>query len=159
MTSPTDITETTVRKSITVNAPIARAFDVFTTRFDTWWPRSHHIGAIEMAEAVLDPRAGGRWYERGVDGSECEWGEVLAFDPPTHVALSWRIDATFKSDPGHASRVDVWFTEESAGVTRVELAHSELDRHGENWRQLRDGVSSDGGWQALLDLYGAAVSS
>jgi len=159
MTSPTDISETTVRKSVTVNAPIARAFDVFTTRFDTWWPRSHHIGAAEMAEAILDARVGGRWYERGVDGSECEWGEVLAFDPPTHVALSWRIDGTFKSDPAHASRVDVWFTEESAAVTRVELAHSELDRHGANWRLLRDGVSGDGGWQALLDMYGAAVAS
>jgi uncharacterized protein YndB with AHSA1/START domain len=157
--SPTDITETTVHKSITVNAPIERAFEVFTTRFDTWWPRSHHIGAPDIAEAVLDQRAGGRWYERGVDGSECDWGAVLEFDPPSHVALSWRIDGTFHSDAGPGSRVDVWFTQESPDVTRVDLAHSQLDRHGETWRQLRDGVDSDGGWATLLDTYATAVAS
>jgi uncharacterized protein YndB with AHSA1/START domain len=159
MTSPTDISETTVRKSITVDAPIARAFEVFTTRFDTWWPRSHHIGEAEMAEAILDPSAGGRWYERGVDGSECDWGAVLEFDPPSHVALSWNIGGQFKLDPHNASRVDVWFTAESPDITRVELAHSQLDRHGDTWRQLRDGVSGDGGWQSLLAAYGEAVAS
>jgi uncharacterized protein YndB with AHSA1/START domain len=157
MTSPTDISETTVRKTVTVVAPIARAFEVFTARFDTWWPRSHHIAGVEMAEAIIDSRAGGRWYERGVDGRECDWGKVLDFDPPSHVALSWHIDGEFKHDPDNASRVDVWFTEESAGVTRVDLVHSELDRHGATWRQLRDGVSGEGGWQSLLGLYGAAV--
>jgi uncharacterized protein YndB with AHSA1/START domain len=158
MTSPTDISETTVRKSITVDAPIARAFEVFTTRFDTWWPRSHHIGSAEMAEAIIDPRAGGRWYERGIDGRECDWGTVLAYDPPTHVALSWHIDGEFKYDPDNASRVDVRFTAESVDVTRVELAHSQLDRHGATWRQLRDGVDSEGGWQSLLAAFGGAVA-
>ena len=161
MTSPTDITQTSVRKSIVVNAPIARAFEVFTTRFDTWWPRSHHIAAVDMAEAFLEQRTGGRWYERGIDGSECEWGEVLEFDPPMHVALSWRINGTFMYDPDptHVSRIDVWFTEESAAITRVELTHSQLDRHGEQWRQLRDGVDSDGGWQALLGVFAEVVES
>jgi len=111
MTSPTETSETTVRKQITVNAPIAKAFEVFTTRFDSWWPRSHHIASVDMAEAILEQRAGGRWYERGVDGSECEWGKVLEFDPPSHLALSWHINADFKHDPGPASRIDVWFTE------------------------------------------------
>jgi len=157
MTSPTDISETTVRKSITVEAPIARAFDVFTTRLDTWWPRSHHIGGVEMAEAVIEPHAGGRWYERGVDGSECDWGKVLAFDPPGHVALSWHIDGEFKHDPDNASRIDVRFTPESPGVTRVELVHSELDRHGATWRQLREGISGEGGWQGLLEQFATAV--
>jgi uncharacterized protein YndB with AHSA1/START domain len=81
-------THNTVRKSVVVNAPIERAFDVFTAKFDTWWPRTHHIGEVEPFEAILEPRAGGRYYERGADGSECEWGEVLEFDPPTHLALS-----------------------------------------------------------------------
>ena len=158
MTSPTELSETTVRKQITVNAPIAKAFEVFTTRFDSWWPRSHHIASVDMAEAILEQRAGGRWYERGVDGSECEWGKVLEFDPPSHVALSWHINGDFKHDPGPASRIDVWFTEERASVTRVELAHSELDRHGENWRKLRDGVDSGGGWEALLARYGEVLA-
>ena len=150
MTSHTDTSETTVRKQITVNAPIEKAFDVFTTRFDTWWPRSHHIATAEMAEAILEQRAGGRWYERGIDGSECDWGEVLEFEPPNHVTLSWRLDGNFQYDAHAASRVDVWFTAESPTVTRVELAHSELDRHGETWRQLRDGIDSGGGWQMIL---------
>jgi uncharacterized protein YndB with AHSA1/START domain len=161
MTSPTDISESTVRKSVTVNAPIKLAFEVFTTRFDAWWPRSHHVAQVEMAEAVLEQHAGGRWYERGVDGSESEWGAVLEFDPPNHVALSWHLDGEFRydADPQHASRVDISFTEDSPRTTRVELAHSQLDRHGDGWRQLRDGISSEGGWQSLLDLYAGVVAN
>ena len=43
-------------------------------------------GTAEMAEAVLDPRTGGRYYERGVDGSECEWGQVR---PATRRTALW----------------------------------------------------------------------
>jgi uncharacterized protein YndB with AHSA1/START domain len=154
-------TETSVRKTVTVNAPIERAFDVFTTGFDTWWPRSHHIATIDMAEAIIEPRAGGRWYERGVDGSECEWGSVLEYDRPNHVALSWRLNGEFKydPDPAHESRVDVRFTSVGDGITQVELVHSQLDRHGETWKALRDGVSSEGGWPALVDAYAAKVAA
>lgn len=154
MSSPIS-TETSVRKTVTVNAPIERAFDVFTSGFDSWWPRSHHIAKVDMAEAILEPRAGGRWYERGADGSECDWGTVLEYDRPNHVALSWRLngDFAYDPDPEHQSRVDVRFTPESATVTHVELVHSQLDRHGETWRALRDGVSSDGGWAGLLETF------
>ena len=160
MTSPTHTGETTVRKEITVNAPIDRAFDVFTTRFDTWWPRSHHVARVEMAEAILEPLVGGRWYERGVDGSECDWGSVLAYDAPNHVALSWRLTGEFQldPDPAHASRIDISFVAESATTTRVELVHSQLDRHGETWQKLRDGISSEGGWPHLLELYAEATA-
>ena len=154
-------TETSVTKSVVVNCPIAHAFEVFTKRFDIWWPRSHHIGKADMEEAVIEPREGGRWYEKGVDGSECEWGKVLAWAPPTHVGLSWHLDGTwsYNADPSRASRVDVRFTDEGAGKTRVELVHSNLDRHGGEWQKARDGVASDGGWMGLLETFKKAAEA
>lgn len=84
----TTVTDTTFSISITLRVPVERAFSVFTEGFDSWWPREHHIGTAEMAEAVLEPRFDGRWFERGVDGAECDWGRVLVWDPPNHVAMS-----------------------------------------------------------------------
>jgi uncharacterized protein YndB with AHSA1/START domain len=153
-------TDTTFSTSVTVQAPIERAFEVFTAGFDSWWPRTHHIGTAELAAAVVEPHVGGRWLERGVDGSECEWGRVLAWDPPRHVALSWHLTADwgYDPDPEKASRLDVRFLAEGAGMTRVELEHSGLDRHGSDWVKVRDGVSSDGGWSHLLAAYAEVMS-
>ena len=67
-----------VRKSLVVKAPPERAFSVFTAGIGRWWPPSHHIGAAAFKDAVVEPRAGGRWYEIGEDGSECQWGHVIA---------------------------------------------------------------------------------
>ena len=160
MTAPVDTNETTVRKSVTVNAPIDRAFEVFTARVDTWWPRTYHPGEGEMAEFVLESHVGGRWYSRGTDGREWDTGNILEFEPPNHLALSWHLNGEFRADPDpeHASRVDVWFTADSPMTTRVELAHSQLDRHGSTWRVLRDGVGSDGGWERLLELFAGHVT-
>ncbi|HMC53340.1 MAG TPA: SRPBCC family protein [Acidimicrobiales bacterium] len=153
-------TEAVFRVEITVEAPLERAFKVFTEGFDSWWPRGHHIGATEMAEAVLEQHLGGRWFERGVDGSECEWGRVLAWEPPRHVAVSWHLDGEFRyePDPGRASRVDVRFFAEGDNRTRVELEHSGLDRHGAGWPQLRSAISSQGGWPELLQRFAQAAS-
>lgn len=147
-------TETSVKKSIVVNCPVAHAFEVFTKRFDLWWPRAHHIGKADMKEAIIEPREGGRWYEKGVDGSECDWGVVLAWSPPGKVALSWHLNGewAYDPDPAKASRVDVTFADEG-GKTRVELTHSNMDRHGGQWQKLRDGVGNDEGWGGLLDLF------
>jgi len=146
--------QTTVKKSIVVNVPLAHAFEVFTRRFDLWWPRSHHIGKAEMKQAVLEEREGGRWYERGIDGSECEWGRVLAWSPPSRVAVSWHINGSwsYDPDPARASRVEVTFHDEGNGRTRVELEHSQLDRHA-GWEQLRESISSPGGWAKLLEMF------
>ena len=143
--------ETEVRKSVVVAVPVARAFELFTARFDLWWPRGHHIGKVEPFTAIIEPRAGGRWYERGADGSECDWGRVLVYAPPAHLALSWHLNPDFgyDPDPARASRVDVTFSDEG-GRTRVELVHSQLDRHGPDWKRLRAGVDSDGGWRGIL---------
>jgi len=144
-----------VRVEIDVTVAPETAFRAFTTDFDRWWPRTHHIAAVEMAEAVLEPRPGGRWYERGTDGSECEWGEVLEWDPPRRLVLSWNIDGTYTYRAGleHASRVTVSFTPLDAGGTRVELVHDEFERHADG-ATLRVGVGSpDGGWGAMLPRF------
>jgi uncharacterized protein YndB with AHSA1/START domain len=152
MSSP----ETSVKKSIVVNAPVAHCFKVFTERFDTWWPRSHHIGKVEPYTAIMEPREGGRWFERGADGSECDWGRVLLYSPPTRVAVSWHLqpDYRYDPDPSKASRVDVTFEDEGNGKTRVELVHSQLDRHGEGWEKLKASVGSDGGWGGIIETFG-----
>ena len=108
-----------------------------------------------MAQAILEPRQGGRWFERGVDGSECEWGRVLAWDPPHHVAVSWNIDGDFKlqPDPAKSSRVDVHFSTSDETTTVVELEHSSIDRHGPGWEKVYDGVASPGGWGDLLERF------
>lgn len=157
MTSP----ETSIRKSIVVNAPVAHAFKVFTERFDSWWPHTHHIGKVEPFTAILDPREGGRWFERGADGSECDWGKVLVYSPPNRVAVSWHLDATYvyDPDPSKASRVEVTFHDEGNGRTRVELVHSQLDRHGAGWEKLREGVGSAGGWPGILDKFASTAAA
>jgi uncharacterized protein YndB with AHSA1/START domain len=160
MIMPEPATLDAVRRDILVQVPPERAFAVFTQGFDRWWPRSHHIGAAEMGEAVIEPRADGRWYERGVDGSECTWGEVLAYDAPRRLVLSWHLNGewAYDPDPAHASEIEVTFTPDGDG-TRVELVHRGFERHGATAEALRDGVSREGGWGGLLELYAEASKS
>jgi uncharacterized protein YndB with AHSA1/START domain len=119
----------------------------------SWWPRTHHIGEAEMVAAIVEPRIGGRWYEIGDDGKDCQWGVVLAWEPPRHLALSWHLDGDFRYDPEalHASRVDVWFHAQDDGSTLVELVHTDLDRHGPTWTRLRDRATR--GWSYILSTY------
>jgi uncharacterized protein YndB with AHSA1/START domain len=153
----TDTDAMTVTRSITVNASRERAFAVFTEKFFTWWPKSHHIGTAELADAVIEPAVGGRWYERGTDGSECDWGAVLAYDPPERIVLSWHLqgDWSYDPDPARASEVEVEFAAEAGGRTRVVLTHRHLERHDDQGA-VRRGVDSPGGWGGILADYAAA---
>ncbi len=150
---------TSVRSSVVVDAPIDRAFAVFTEEMSTWWPPEHHILQAELAEMVLEPRVGGHIYDRGTDGSECRWARVLAYDPPTRLVFSWNIalDWTLESDPGKTSEVEVQFREIGGGRTRVELEHRHIERHGDGWEQMQEAVSSEGGWQLGLGRFAARV--
>ena len=139
-----------VRKSILVNTTKAHAFDVFAKRFDAWWPRDHHIGKSAMTEAVIEPREGGRWFEKGEDGSECEWGRVLAWEPPDRLVLSWTINGKFQVDDTVESEVEVRFLAESANRTRVELEHRIA---ASDASALREAVDSARGWGSLLEIY------
>lgn len=141
-----------VRKTVHVNAPPERAFEVFTVGIGGWWPKSHKIGAADMEKPVIEPREGGRWYERDVDGSECEIGKVLVWDPPSRLVLAWQLGANWKFDPDLVTEVEVNFTAESGG-TRVDLEHRHLERMGENAEAAREAISSPNGWGLILQLY------
>jgi len=144
----TQVAGTAVRTETMVEAPIERAFSVFTEGIGTWWPPEHHILEAELAEMVFEPREGGHVYDRGVDGSECRWARVLAYEPPHRVVFSWDIGTSWQieTDPEKTSEVEVRFTAEGPDRTHVTLEHRNLDRHGEGWEKMRDAVGSPGGW-------------
>ncbi len=142
-----------VRKTVRVNAPPERAFRIFTDGMGRWWPKSHHIGAADLDALVIEPKAGGRWYERGIDGSECEVGKVLVFAPPTRLVLAWQLTAEWKFDPGLITEVEVLFIAEGANATRVELEHRNLERYGERADGFRTIIDSPEGWGGLLQLF------
>ena len=151
----TPATDTTVRTSIVVQAPIERAFAVFTEDFDRIKPREHNLLGVEIAATIFEPRAGGRIYDRGVDGSECSWARVLAFEPPDRVLFSWDISPQWQieTDHGKTSEVEVRFISETPERTRVELEHRNLDRHGAGWEGARAGVDSKDGWPLYLQRF------
>ncbi|MGC5307532.1 SRPBCC family protein [Micromonospora zamorensis] len=144
-----------VRRQIVVNAPIEQAFTVFTERFGDFKPREHNLLQVPIAETVFEPRVGGHIYDLGVDGSECRWARILAFEPPTRVVFSWDIGPTWQleTDLGLTSEVEVTFVAETPDQTRVELEHRHLDRHGPGWESVRDGVEDEAGWPLYLDRY------
>ena len=150
-----DPTITSVREEIVVAAPAERAFKVFTEDIGSWWPPDHHVLQGELAEMVLELRPGGRVYDRGTDGSECQWGTVLRYEPPERFAFSWNISPAWgiEDDPAKVSEVEVRFIPEGPERTRVELEHSKLERHGEGWEKMRDAVGSPGGWLRGLEAF------
>ncbi|MEV0670707.1 SRPBCC family protein [Mycobacterium sp. NPDC050441] len=144
-----------IRKSVVVDAALERAFTLFIDRFDAIKPREHNLLAVPIAQTVFEPRVGGHIYDLGTDGSRCAWARVLAYEPPTRVVFSWDIGPTWQieSDPNRTSEVEVRFISESADRTRVELEHRHLERHGEGWRSVADGVGGDAGWPLYLERY------
>ncbi len=150
----------TVRQEIVVEAPVDRAFRVFTEQMDKIKPREHNMLGVDIAETVFEPRAGGRIYDRGTDGSECEWASVIAYEPPDRVVFSWNISPHWQveTDPARRSEVEVRFIAEGPERTRVELEHRHLDRHGDGWEGLRDGVAAPDGWPLYLQRYSDLLS-
>ena len=148
-----------VHKSVTVKAGAERAFQVFTEGIDSWWPRTHHIGKSPMKKAIIEGRAGGRCYTEQVDGSDCDWGEVLVWDPPRRFVMAWKIthEWGYESNPSNASEVEVKFTPLGDGSTQVDLEHRYFERHGAGGAIMRKGVDSPGGWGDLLQLFAAQV--
>jgi uncharacterized protein YndB with AHSA1/START domain len=148
-----------IRGKVTVDVPIECAFDVFTNSFDSWWPREFHIGQPDIAEAIIEPRQGGRWYERGVDGSECDWGRVLAWEPPHRIVVTWQINGQwqFDPDPSRASEVEVLFAADGPERTTVEVTHQYIGRL-EGSRVLYEAISEgSGSWPSLLARFEKAA--
>ena len=146
-----------VRKSVRVGAPPDRAFQVFTAGVGRWWPKSHHIGASDLDAVVIEPKAGGRWYERGIDGAECEVGKVLVWEPPARLVLCWQLTADWKFDPNLVTEVEVRFIPDGANATRVELEHRNLERFGDRADTVRQLIDAPEGWGGLLQLFKQAA--
>jgi len=156
----TQARETFVRTQVVVEAPLERAFRVFAEDFDRIKPREHNMLAVEIEETVFEPRPGGRIYDRGVDGSECQWARVLAYEPPDRFVFSWDIDPRWQieNDLEKTSEVEVRFIAETAQRTRVELEHRNLERHGEGWEGVREGVGGEGGWPLYLQRFAGLLA-
>jgi uncharacterized protein YndB with AHSA1/START domain len=149
-----------VRHSLVVDATPERAFAVFTEGFASWWPlHTHHIGPVEPETSIIEPREGGRWYERSPDGTELEIGRVTAWDPPEHLELAWELTADYQHDPAIDTRVEVRFTPEGEGRTRVDLEHRGLQAYGDQAPGVRDTFGSPGGWPGLLDRFAATAGT
>jgi uncharacterized protein YndB with AHSA1/START domain len=153
----TQATSAVVRRQIVVDAPVEKAFAMFTERLGDFKPPEHNLLAAPIAETVFEPRVGGHIYDRAADGTECHWARVLAYEPPLRVVFSWDIGPTWQleTDPENASEVEVRFIDQPAGRTRVELEHRNIDRHGPGWEAVADGVGHDQGWPLYLARYAA----
>lgn len=152
-------TDAPVCKRITVKASAERAFQVFTEGMDTWWPRSHHIGKSPMTKTIIEGHAGGRCYSEHTDGAECDWGRILVWEPPRRLVMAWRINAQWQHEPdlAKASEVEVSFTPEPDGSTRVDLEHRYFHRHGAGSDAMRTAVDSPNGWGGLLQMFTARI--
>jgi len=155
------MTEAPVRKSVTVQASVDKAFRVFTEGFDGWWPRTHHIGKSPMTKGIIEVFAGGRCFSEQADGTECDWGKVLAWEPPHRLVMAWQVTHTWGYEPdlAKASEVEVRFTPQADGSTQVDLEHRHFERHGDGWQILRTSIDSPGGWGTLLGLYAARAAA
>jgi uncharacterized protein YndB with AHSA1/START domain len=149
-----------VRKVMSVQAPPEVAFRVFTEKLGAWWPLAHYkIGKVNAVDAIIEPRVGGRWFERGEDGSTCDWGSVLVWEPPSRLVLSWDIDANFQYDPALKTELEVLFIPEGTGATRVELTHSRLDRYGDRREEMRRIFDTSGDWGRLLGMFARVLEA
>jgi len=151
------ITPAPVRKSVHVAAAPPRAFAIFTAGISGWWLKTHTIGTTKspLKDVVIEPRVGGRWFERGEDGTESEWGKVLAWEPPAEhgggrLLLAWQINAEFKYDPALETEVEIRFVPEGGG-TLVTLEHRHIERLGTRAAALAEAFS--GGWGRLMASY------
>ena len=156
----TTMSDSAVRKTVTVKMGVDRSFRLFTEEFDSWWPRTHHIGKSPMKRAIIEGRKGGRCYTEQVDGTACDWGTVLDWDPPHRLVLAWQITHLWGYEPdlAKASEVEVRFTPVPGGATRVDLEHRHFERHGEGGEAMRTSVAAPNGWSGLLALFVAKAA-
>ena len=154
----TQVQATSVTTSADVDAPVEHAFRVFTEGMNTWWNPDHHL-IQNVTDMVFEPFAGGHIIDRAADGSECRWSRVLTYDPPRRLVFTWDISPRWQieTDPTRSSEVEIRFVAEAERRTRVELEHRHLDRHGDGWQGLAEGVRGDQGWRLYLQRFAAAT--
>ncbi len=140
-----------LRVAFDVECPQEVAFDVWTKRFGAWWPRSHSVTGDTDLEVVLEPRPGGRIFERTAAGTEHDWGEVTIWEPPSRFGYLWHL----RRDRADATDVEIRFVASQAGTTRVEIEHTGWERLGAEGQAWRD--RNRGGWETLLPHYRDAI--
>ncbi|MGA7327606.1 MAG: SRPBCC family protein [Rhodomicrobium sp.] len=141
-----------VVKTIRVKAPIAHAFDVFTSGLTRWWPYNHGIGKKPIQKVMMEPRPAGRWLEISEDGTETTVATITLWDPPHRLVLLWQVNAKWQPDKSMKSEVDVRFTAEGPNATLVELKHHKFETMGaEAGASMRKDV--DGGWPGLMERF------
>jgi len=148
-TSDRELESQPLRLSFDVDCSAEHAFDVWTGRLDSWWPRDHTVSG-DPAEIVLQAGVGGRIVERTADGAEHVWGEVTRWEPPGVLAYRWHIgrDASFATD------VEIRFVERDEASTRVEIEHRGWDHLADASVHRQQNV---GGWTALIPHFQAAA--
>jgi uncharacterized protein YndB with AHSA1/START domain len=152
--TPSGFDPNSVRRIVSVEAPPDIAWQVFTEQMASWWPLAvYKIGKTNAVDAVMEPRVGGRWYERGDDGSTCDWGRVLAWEPHARLLLSWDITADWQYDPALQTEIEVRFIPQGEGHTRVEFEHRRLDRYGARRDEMRTIFDKTGDWGRLLATF------
>jgi uncharacterized protein YndB with AHSA1/START domain len=141
-----------LRLSLVVDCEVDRAFAVWTSLTSLWWPSGHTVSGEQDVEVVFEPRVGGRIFERTSAGTEIDWGEIRAWEPPRRLAFLWHI----RTDRADATEVEVSFRAADGGSTRVEIEHRGWDRLGSRgpaWRER-----NERGWGGLLPHYAAACA-
>lgn len=146
-----------VLHSVEVKAPPARAFDLFTAHMGKWWPKGKTIAPHPHADIVMEPRSGGRWYERDAEGNETPWGRVLAWEPPGRVLLGWQLNAQWRYDPDFLTELELSFAALSGGGTRVTLEHRNLERYGADAEEYAGKVR--GGWPIFVGHFARYTDS
>jgi uncharacterized protein YndB with AHSA1/START domain len=142
-----------IRKEFEVKAPIGRAFEAFFDNMHAWSPKSHSLSGGERGALVIEPRAGGRWYELDKDGVECDWGRVVAWNPPHNALLLWQIGSSFQYDPEVRTEIEMIFTDVGGGRTKVVFEHRKLELLGGDALATREMLDGEDGWGGSLDHY------
>ena len=139
-----------IQRTLRVRASRQKAFDTFVA-MGGWWLKSHSLAGSGQKDVVIEPRAGGRWYEIGNDGSEQPWGKVIAYEPPARLHLIWSLNGEWAYDSAFETNIEVTFAEDD-DHTIVTSEHRDLDRYGENAEAIRGDYDTgmDGGWLELL---------
>ncbi len=138
-------------RTVEVKTPPAEAFALFTARMGAWWPMGRGTGKQPLVDVVMEPRVGGRWFERDKDGAETQWGDVLAWEPPRRLLLAWRLDSQFHYDPNFQTEVELTFSDGLDGGAVVTLEHRDLEKFGADAERLA--ASLGGGWASRLQDY------
>jgi hypothetical protein len=142
-----------LRISFEVDRSAAHAFTVWTADIGRWWPADHTTTGDLDLEVTLEPRVGGRIYERTADGREFDWGQILVWEPPTRFIYTWHL----RRDREDATEVEIRFLPIAPEATRVEIEHRGWERLGSDGPTWRD--RNRGGWETLLPHYLEAVTA